>query len=609
MLAEKGVTGSSPRARGTLVREVILLSQDRIIPASAGNSAPADSPPCARPDHPRERGELDQSERGAKRRQRIIPASAGNSAPTICRAASSPDHPRERGELSKGGRDTKARIGSSPRARGTRAEAGSGNRGRRIIPASAGELYDVLIETCHLNGSSPRARGTLRPELIRVRQDRIIPASAGNSCRGAWTRKYLPDHPRERGELIPFLMRTQASIGSSPRARGTRDVPDRSHILFRIIPASAGNSCNRGARAIPGPDHPRERGELANWRDLRADLAGSSPRARGTRLRDRRAYALHRIIPASAGNSFFDHESGKELTDHPRERGELASSPATSSRGSRIIPASAGNSRRRRCARRSPPDHPRRARGTRHPVRPRDPGRRIIPASAGNSGWRSHSRTCGPDHPRERGELNIGPGPEGRQNGSSPRARGTRGARGYRYRLTRIIPASAGELPHPKPRRRYWIGSSPRARGTQVLAHLGGVDRRIIPASAGNSCAAKSWGAPASDHPRESGELLPGVAELVKILGSSPRARGTRGVPCRRAPSGRIIPASAGNSRAVPMGACLSADHPRERGELSRMGSMPLAASGSSPRARGTQYRREHIQELERIIPASAGNS
>src|SRR5690606_26561650 len=132
-------------------------------------------------------------------------------------------------------------------------------------------------------GSSPRARGTPPPAPAPVPRRRIIPASAGNT--DAYRRRAdgIPDHPRERGEHQDAILHLLAPGGSSPRARGTRRRCIRAATARRIIPASAGNTPPTRFARMPPPDHPRERGEHGRATSWTWTVAGSSPRARGTR--------------------------------------------------------------------------------------------------------------------------------------------------------------------------------------------------------------------------------------------------------------------------------------------------------------------------------------
>ena len=301
-------------------------------------------------------------------------------------------------------------------------------------------------------GSSPRARGTPLPRKDQPHGPRrFIPACAGNTLPDIVAGGLVSVHPRVRGEHLASLGDGPIPNGSSPRARGTRDGKRRLQPLAqRFIPACAGNTDDQWARSAPGPVHPRVRGEHIESFSSRARDIGSSPRARGTRIRSRFARRQHRFIPACAGNTDQELRGGildavhprvrgehcprynrhiRELV-HPRVRGEhaaiTASMPARGSvhprvRGEhearltdgrrvfRFIPACAGNTRRR-------DGHPERR-------------LRFIPACAGNTRLGSSLVCRRAVHPRVRGEHVE----EARRlivrSGSSPRARGTRRTR------------------------------------------------------------------------------------------------------------------------------------------------------------------------------------
>ena len=171
-------------------------------------------------------------------------------------------------------------------------------------------------------------------------------------------------------------------------------------------------------------------------------------------------------------------------------------------------------------------------------------------------------------------------------------------------------------------------GSSPRVRGTHPRDRHCGAGRRIIPACAGNTrlvsrrtflpwiipaCAGNTESEAArfevlSDHPRVCGEHIWHAILKAKVLGSSPRVRGTR----RRRPEAtrkfRIIPACAGNTLKVDLGHRKMRIIPRVRG--TRPGdSSTTTVRGSSPRVRGTLAGLDPGRRLDRIIPACAGNT
>ena len=90
--------------------------------------------------------------------------------------------------------------------------------------------------------------------------------------------------------------------GSSPLARGTYALASRDDWPRRLIPARAGNIGGVHGRSRWLPAHPRSRGE--HWRTSIFRLAGggSSPLARGTCLERLLDAAVERLIPARAGN-------------------------------------------------------------------------------------------------------------------------------------------------------------------------------------------------------------------------------------------------------------------------------------------------------------------
>ena len=109
--------GSSPRVRGKLADKVAMLAAHRIIPASAGQTTTRCNRPVLRSDHPRECGANRPATSrwlaatGSSPRvrgkhavllygvhfARIIPASAGQTAPIAHTTIGASDHPRECG--------------------------------------------------------------------------------------------------------------------------------------------------------------------------------------------------------------------------------------------------------------------------------------------------------------------------------------------------------------------------------------------------------------------------------------------------------------------------------------------------------------------------------
>ena len=216
---------------------------------------------------------------------------------------------------------------------------------KRIIPAGAGNSAVRFTEATGGVGSSPQARGT---PCVIVRSPpfrRIIPAGAGNSASTTAPAGTTRDHPRRRGELTGSIVCLPSVSGSSPQARGTRWADHSGHWWLRIIPAGAGNSSRIPLPTPRVTDHPRRRGELSPPRLSAYPRAGSSPQARGTLFCLCPSGRPFRIIPAGAGNSSSFGNANPSSSDHPRRRGELnfrtAMSPASAgsspqARGTRV---------------------------------------------------------------------------------------------------------------------------------------------------------------------------------------------------------------------------------------------------------------------------------
>ena len=233
-------TGSSPRARGAPKKATCIRAGSRIIPACAGSTPLLRHRPPFRRDHPRVRGEHQDSSSGPENEGgssprargarvgsllhvlvlRIIPACAGSTSPKPpCRRAER-DHPRVRGEH------------------------------RGFVSVNDGPA-----------GSSPRARGALVLTSRLLSLGRIIPACAGSTLEAQHSAPGKADHPRVRGEHSRRLRANEAAEGSSPRARGARGRYRHVQNLRGIIPACAGSTESRRLREPSSADHPRVRGE------------------------------------------------------------------------------------------------------------------------------------------------------------------------------------------------------------------------------------------------------------------------------------------------------------------------------------------------------------
>ena len=212
--------GSSPPARGTLVRRVLAGGVDRFIPARAGNTHKARKGLHISPVHPRPRGEHTNNRQASAERFGFIPARAGNTRPLALPSGRTAVHPRPRGgtrdaqfAAPQSSRFIPARAGNTPQTSKPRAPPA-------VHPRPRGEHAGVAGTVRAFTGSSPPARGTLREPNPKQRRTRFIPARAGNTGTGATIRPHRSVHPRPRGEHMDRAQDELESAGSSPPARG-----------------------------------------------------------------------------------------------------------------------------------------------------------------------------------------------------------------------------------------------------------------------------------------------------------------------------------------------------------------------------------------------------
>ena len=374
--------------------------------------------------------------------------------------------------------------------------------------------------------------------------------------------------------------------GSSPLARGLRDVDAEGAVRVGIIPARAGFTGFCSAWAPPGSDHPRSRGVYAPIRSMRGMGAGSSPLARGLLRAKARRPVMVGIIPARAGFTVEHERDHRRGGDHPRSRGVYRRSlpPGPDRRGSSPL-----------------------ARGLQHHQPKGTAMTGIIPARAGFTIPSFLGRFFTTDHPRSRGVYSISWCARGRSAGSSPLARGLLACGWPPERWTRIIPARAGFTvlwdpvflgaeDHPRsrgvysmrsPKRIAGLGSSPLARGLLVVRSCAVLLLGIIPARAGFTTGPLRPCSAAWDHPRSRGVYSRMLTSSRPVSGSSPLARGL--LVGRFAPDwdARIIPARAGFTALLRRVRARSLDHPRSRGVYTTPTPIWRTTWGSSPLARG----------------------
>ena len=287
------------------------------------------------------------------------------------------------------------------------------------------------------------------------------------------------------GENSETMKQRRRSLGSSPRVRGKRSRRRAMLCAGRLIPACAGKTRLRAARAGAEPAHPRVCGENLELGVEGVEVGGSSPRVRGKHVGDLGVLVRGGLIPACAGKTSPPGPRSGRSAAHPRVCGENVEGCRAAPWPVWLIPACAGKTLE--CDL-----HVRRS--------------------------SAHPRVCG-ENPVMSSKLRY-------ERGSSPRVRGKPFNGRHLCINTGLIPACAG-----KTFTGFWdlltgIGSSPRVRGKLVLRARGGDNARLIPACAGKTrnwelgstrarlipaCAGKTidyseYRAPGQAHPRVCGE-------------------------------------------------------------------------------------------------------
>ena len=191
-----------------------------------------------------------------------------------------------------------------------------------VHPRSCGERTHLTDAEVAHPGSSPLARGTRNVNRLQAVEARLIPARAGNT-----TGKFHPGgkgtaHPRSRGEHGETGGIEIFAFGSSPLARGTLGFTRNKRHKLRLIPARAGNTSSNALAAFFMPAHPRSRGEHLDSLVACLHQVGSSPLARGTPRTKSAVHSKVRLIPARAGNMHASTKPAASCPAHPRSRGE-----------------------------------------------------------------------------------------------------------------------------------------------------------------------------------------------------------------------------------------------------------------------------------------------
>ena len=177
------------------------------------------------------------------------------------------------------------------------------------------------------DGSSPLTRGKPCLALLACICLRLIPAHAGKTRSSAPTTRSLRAHPRSRGENAGSCGPPHVPRGSSPLTRGKLAGLGYSSAWGGLIPAHAGKTTTPLPRSRSWWAHPRSRGENDAGAPHPRARFGSSPLTRGKLDVGVGVDQVGGLIPAHAGKTFSRSARAVGATAHPRSRGE---NPATS---------------------------------------------------------------------------------------------------------------------------------------------------------------------------------------------------------------------------------------------------------------------------------------
>ena len=215
-------------------------------------------------------------------------------------------------------------------------------RRRAAHPRSRGENTRADTRSPGAAGSSPLTRG--KPKRFRALQHsrRLIPAHAGKTPPQSAARQRPWAHPRSRGENLRGVGEHSAHRGSSPLTRGKPSRRRRTQRAPRLIPAHAGKTAAQPPPIFTRTAHPRSRGENAPPALSKALDTGSSPLTRGKPVPVDGELLTEGLIPAHAGKTTRRHARAPHLRAHPRSRGENGYQLVSGDLQERLIPAHAG---------------------------------------------------------------------------------------------------------------------------------------------------------------------------------------------------------------------------------------------------------------------------
>ena len=250
-----------------------------------------------------------------------------------------------------------------------------------------------------------------------------------------------------------------------------------------------------------------------------------------------------------------------------------------------------------------------------------------IPAGAGEPGGLGTGERGDRVHPRGCGGAMIGRGEIFASAGPSPRVRGSLVMLSMYPPWVRSIPAGAGEpgdavhvstlgQVHPRgcggaalvPARpgAAW-GPSPRVRGSPRTVKTQDIAARSIPAGAGEPTKSIDLSEVMTVHPRGCGGAAETLRRRCHAEGPSPRVRGSRDRVDLFRDLNRSIPAGAGEPLRRPLRGSIEWVHPRGCGGAKLAPRTIRHVYGPSPRVRGSHLASLNPANAVGSIPAGAG--
>ena len=144
-------------------------------------------------------------------------------------------------------------------------------------------------------------RGSLTTFPAVTIRPRSIPARAGEPRTLAETTTQTTVYPRPCGGASHVVTGSVSNAGLSPPVRGSPITGCSSRLLYRSIPARAGEPPSLHAHVLSSRVYPRPCGGATSAEDTASDLRGLSPPVRGSPMRPMCRGPWLGSIPARAG--------------------------------------------------------------------------------------------------------------------------------------------------------------------------------------------------------------------------------------------------------------------------------------------------------------------